>query len=126
MGNLQNRFTIGADGRYDASANTLSLKETYLFEGGHRDVLAWTIINRGYGRYEGRVMLIDGTADGRQNGNAYQWKYSREVPAADGSKTKFGFNDWFFLHDENHMTAHASLTKLAIEFATLQAFYERR
>lgn len=87
--------------------------------------MTWTIIQRGEGRHEGREVLVDGTADGRQVGNAFQWKYSREVPASDGAKTKFGFNDWFFLHDENHMTAHASLTKLGIEFATLPAFYER-
>lgn len=126
MGSLQNRFTVEAEGHYEASANTLSLKEVYSFEDGHHDILTWTIINRGEGNYEGRETLIDGTADGRQSGNAFQWKYHREVPAADGSKTKFGFNDWFFLHDENHLTAHASLTKLGIEFATIQAFYERR
>ena len=125
MGSLQNRFTIEAEGHYEASANTLSVKEVYSFEDGHQDVLKWTIINRGDGNYEGRETLIDGTADGRQSGNAFQWKYHREVPAADGSKTKFGFNDWFVLHDENHMTAHGSLTKLGIEFATIQAFYER-
>lgn len=125
LGNLQNRFTIEAEGHYEASANTLTLKETYAFDDGHRDFLTWTIIKRGEGNYEGRETLIDGTADGEQAGNAFRWKYTREVPTADGSKTKFGFDDWFFLHDENHMTAHASLTKLGIEFATLSAFYER-
>ncbi len=125
MGKLQNRFTIEAEGRYEVSANTLTLKETYTFDDGHQDFLTWTIINRGDGKYEGRETLIDGMADGEQAGNAFRWKYAREVPAADGSKTKFGFDDWFFMHDENHMTAHASLTKLGIEFATLSAFYER-
>jgi hypothetical protein len=50
-------------------------------------------------------------------GNAFRWKYTREIPAADGSKTKFGFDDWFFSREPNHMTAHASLTKLGVEFA---------
>ena len=126
IGGLQNRFTIEAEGRYDASANTLSLKEIYSFENGHQDILTWTIINRGDGVYEGRERLIDATATGRQSGSAFQWRYHRAVPTADGSKTKYGFNDWFFLHDEDHMTAYASLTKLGIEFASIQAFYERR
>jgi len=47
-------------------------------------------------------------------GNAFRWKYTREIPAADGSKTKFGFDDWFFSREPNHMTAHASLTKLGL------------
>lgn len=125
MGGLQNRFTIKAEGRWDASANTLSLKEIYSFDDGHQDVLAWTIIKRGDTSYEGRERLIDGTADGQQSGNAFRWKYTRDVPSPDGSKTRFGFDDWFYLHDADHMTAHASLTRFGIEFATLQAFYQR-
>lgn len=50
------------------------------------------------------------------------WKYHREVPAADGSKTKLGFSDRFFLHNENHRTVHASLISLGIELAIPQAF----
>ncbi|WP_409528074.1 DUF3833 family protein [Rhizobium sp.] len=41
------------------------------------------------------------------------------------SKTKFNFDDWFFLHDDNHMTARASLTKHGIQLGTLIAFCER-
>lgn len=125
LGNLQNRVTVEAAGRYDASANTMVIEEAYSFEDGHRDILTWTIINRGQGRYEGRETLIGGTAEGTQAGNGFHRKYHREVPAADGSKTKYTFDDWFIPHDENHMTAHASLTKLGIEFATISAFYER-
>lgn len=93
LGNLQNMFTIEGDGRWDASANTLLLKETYQFEDGRHDQLVWTIINRGEGVYEGREALIDGVAEGRQSGNAFRWKYHRDVPMADGSKTSFGFDD---------------------------------
>lgn len=43
----------------------------------------------------------------------------------DGSRSNFGFDDWFFLHDEDHISVRASLTKLGIEVAALNAFYER-
>ena len=125
MGGFQNRFSIEAHGTWDPSANVLSLKETYTFDDGHTDVLTWTIIKRGDGEYDGRETLIDGTAKGDQRGNAFRWQYHREVPAADGSKSNIGFDDWFFLHDGEHMSAHASLTKLGIELATLNAFYEK-
>lgn len=125
MGGLQTRFTIEAEGRWDTTANTLALRETYTFDDGHTDILTWTIIKRGDGVYEGREALIAGLADGEQAGNAFHWRYRRNVPSADGTKSKFGFDDWFFLHDDDHMSAHASLTKLGIEFATLDAFYER-
>ncbi|CAN7694358.1 DUF3833 family protein [Rhizobium sp. LjRoot30] len=125
MGNLQNRFSIEAEGRWEASANTLSLKETYFFDDGHQDHLTWTIIKRSPSEYDGRETLIEGTAKGEQTGNAFHWTYHREVPASDGSKARFGFDDWFFLHDKNRMTANASLTKFGIQVATLNAFYER-
>ncbi|MBD9390622.1 DUF3833 family protein [Agrobacterium sp. AGB01] len=76
----------------------------------------------------GSLYGITGSAcrsEGRQCGNAFRWKYHRDVPMADGSKTNFGFDYWFFLQDEDHMSVHASLTKLGIEVAALNAFYER-
>jgi hypothetical protein len=125
LGGFQNRFTIDARGRFDASANVLSLTEDYFFDDGHSDRLTWTILKRDKGRYEGRETLIDGAAEGEQSGCAFRWQYSRDVPQADGSKTRFGFDDWFILHDERHMSVHASLTKLGVEVATLEAFYEK-
>lgn len=125
LGGLQNRFSIEAEGNFDAAAHVLSLKEVYTFDDGHTDSLTWTIIKRSDDTYEGRETLIEGTADGKQAGNAFRWHYHRDVPAADGSKTRFGFTDFFFLHDPLHMSAHASLTKLGIEVATLNVFYEK-
>lgn len=125
LGGFQNRFTIDARGRFDTSANVLSLTEDYFFDDGHSDTLTWTILKRGENRYEGRETLIDGTAEGEQSGCAFRWQYSRDVPDADGSKTRFGFDDWFILHDERHMSVHASLIKLGVEVATIEAFYEK-
>ena len=125
LGGFQNRFTIDARGRFDASANVLSLTEDYFFDDGHSDRLTWTILKRDKGRYEGRETLIDGTAEGEQSGCAFRWQYSRDVPQADGAKTRFGFDDWFILHDDRHMSVHASLTKLGVEVATIEAFYEK-
>ncbi len=125
LGGFQNRFTIDARGRFDASSNVLSLREDYFFDDGHSDTLSWTILKRGDTSYEGRETLIDGVAEGEQAGSAFRWRYARDVPQADGSKTRFGFEDWFILHDEKHLSVHASLTKLGMEVATLEAFYER-
>lgn len=125
LGGFQNRFTIDARGHFDATANVLTLKEDYFFDDGHSDTLSWTILKRSESRYEGRETLIDGVAEGDQAGSAFRWQYSRDVPQSDGSKIRFGFDDWFILHDEKHMSVHASLTKLGLEVATIDAFYER-
>ena len=51
---LQDRFIIKAEGRWDPSANTFSLKEVYTFDDGHQAFLTWKIIKRGETGYEGR------------------------------------------------------------------------
>lgn len=70
-------FTIEAEGRWDASARTLALKETYTFDDGHSDILTWTIINRG-----------DGVCTKGAKRSLRDW------PMA---SAKCGFDDWFFL-----------------------------
>lgn len=125
FGALENRFRIEAEGIYDPAAHTLALRETYTFDDGHIDTLVWTIIKRSDTTYEGREALIEGLAEGTQSGAAFQWRYARAVPDKDGEKTSFGFNDWFWLIEPDVMVAHASLTKLGIEVATLNAFYQK-
>jgi hypothetical protein len=125
FGTLENRFTIEVEGIYDPAAQSLALKEIYAFDDGHTDTLIWTIIKRSDTGYEGREALIDGLAEGSQAGSAFNWTYTRAVPAKDGSKTSFRFADWFWLIEPNVMVAHASLTKLGIEVARLSAFYQK-
>lgn len=122
---LQNQFRIEAEGHWDEAAQSLAIRETYRFDDGHEDILTWSILKTSESDYEGRETLIDGLAKGRQAGNAFLWDYSRDVPAKDGSKMRFGFKDWFFLQDENTLIAHASLTKLGIETGTINAFYRK-
>lgn len=122
---FQNQFRIEAQGSWDASTRTLVLREIYTFDDSHVDTLTWTILKKDAATYEGREARIDGGADGEQAGNAFHWKYTRDVPAADGSSAKIGFDDWFWLQDEKIMIAHASLTKLGVEVATLNAFYQK-
>ncbi len=122
---FQNQFKIDAEGEWDSAANSLALRETYTFDDGHIDTLTWTILKRDDGSYEGRETRIEGVADGAHSGNAFHWKYSRDVPAKDGSSSKVGFDDWFWLQDADTLIAHASLTKLGVEVSTLNAFYRR-
>lgn len=120
---FQNQFKIDAEGEWDSAANSLALRETYTFDDGHIDTLTWTILKRDDGSYEGRETRIEGVADGEQSGNAFHWRYSRDVPAKDGSSSKVRFDDWVWLQDADTLIAHASPTKLGVEVSTLNAFY---
>jgi hypothetical protein len=122
---LQNQFKIEAEGRWDGVNRTLALREVYTFDDGHIDTLDWTIRKTDSGSYEGKETRISGEAAGEQSGNAFHWKYSRDVPSADGSSVTVGFDDWFWLQDADTMIAHATLTKMGVEVSTLNAFYRK-
>lgn len=125
FGAFQQQFKIEASGRWDASAKTLRLTEIYTFDDGHIDKLEWTIRKTGEGSYEGREPRVDGVAKGEQAGNAYHWTYTRRVPSKDGSESSNGFDDWFWLQDEQTLIARASVTKFGVEVATLSVFYRK-
>ncbi|QLF71534.1 DUF3833 family protein (plasmid) [Peteryoungia desertarenae] len=125
FGGEKNRFTLQAEGEWNPVSRTLKLYETYFFDDGHQDDLTWKIIKSSGKDYQGFETRIAGSARGIQNDSLFCWKYRRDVPGKDGSSTRLGFNDRFFFHDEHHMTAHASLTLLGVEVATLHAFYQR-
>jgi hypothetical protein len=123
LGALQNQFKIDAEANWDPVENVLSLNEVYQFDDGHEDRIDWSIRRLSESRYEGREAAIDGVAIGDQQGNAFNWQYSREVPEKDGSVTKLTFDDWFWLQSPNVMVAFASIQKFGIEVARLSAFY---
>jgi hypothetical protein len=125
FGALQRQFHIEAAGEWDEASRTLRLRETYRFVDGQIDRLDWTILKRDDRRYEGRETRIEDVAQGEQAGNAYRWQYSRSVPAKDGSESLLGFDDWFWLLDEQTLVARASVTKLGIEIASLSVFYRK-
>src|SRR3954454_948767 len=100
VGGLQQRATISAVGEWDIASQAVAFTETYTFDDGHTDTLNWTIRKVADGKYTGRESLLDGQADGEQAGCAFHWKYTRDVPQADGTKTKLNFDDWFYCIDE--------------------------
>ena len=125
FGTLLQQFQIEADGRFDAATQTLHLTETYRFDDGHVDELRWTIRQVETGRYEGVEPKLDGKANGRQAGNAFHWVYSRDVPQADGSERRLGFDDWFWLQPGNVLISRASVTKFGVEIGSLSVFYRK-
>jgi hypothetical protein len=42
---------------------------------------------------------LEGEATGEQTGCAFRWKYTRDVPQADGKSTRLNFDDWFYAID---------------------------
>jgi hypothetical protein len=108
-GTLQRQFQIEAVGRWVEAERTLYLTETYRFDDGQIDRLEWRIRRLEYNRYEG---------------NAFHWRYRRNVPSKDADYN-MTFDDWFWLQPGDVLIARASLTKLGFEVGTMSVFYQK-
>jgi hypothetical protein len=125
VGGLQKRATISAMGEWDIASQAVAFTETYTFDDGHTDTLNWTIRKVADGKYTGRESLLDGQADGEQAGCAFHWKYTRDVPQADGTKTKLNFDDWFYCIDERACIVRGSAGRVGLPFATAHVTYRK-
>jgi len=125
LGGLQKRATISAAGEWDIASQAVAFTETYTFDDGHTDTLSWIIRKVADGRYSGRELLLDGEADGEQAGCAFHWKYTRDVPQADGTKTKLNFDDWFYRIDDRACIVRGSAGRAGLPFATAHVTYRK-
>jgi hypothetical protein len=88
-------------------------------------MLHWTIRKVGDGRYTGLENRLEGEAAGEQAGCAFHWKYTRDVPHADGKSTKLNFDDWFYAIDGRACFVRGSAGRAGIPFATAHVTYRK-
>lgn len=124
-GGLQQRFTVKARGDWDEALRVLNFTETWTFDDGRTDTLAWRISPRDDGRYVGHETRIEGQAEGQQAGCAFHWRYSRDTPSSDGKSMLLNFNDWFYRIDERVVMIRGSAGRAGIPFSILHATYRR-
>lgn len=125
VGGLQKRATITSVGTLEEETATVLFTETYEFDDGHSDTLHWTIRKVGDGRYSGHENRLEGEATGEQAGCALHWKYTRDVPQADGKTTRLNFDDWFYAIDERACIVRGSAGRAGIPFATAHVTYRK-
>lgn len=125
LGGLQKRYTVKAEGRWDAEARVVHFTETWTFDDGFVDTLRWQIRSLGEGKYFGSEPLLDGEAEGDQAGYAFHWRYTRETPQPDGKSVKLNFDDWFWRIDDRTVIVKGTAGRLGLPFATAHVTYQK-
>ncbi|WP_293855259.1 DUF3833 family protein [uncultured Alsobacter sp.] len=125
LGGLDRRAAIRAQGTHDAASGVIRFTETWTFDDGQVDTLAWRIHPEGQGRYRGEEPTLDGHAKGEAAGCAFHWTYTRDVPAKDGETSRLDFDDWFFRIDETGFCVKGSAGRLGLPFATVFVTYRK-
>lgn len=103
----------------------LDFRETWRFDDGRSDTLAWKIRHVGNARYTGTEQRLSGEAEGEQQGCAFHWQYSRDTPLGDDKSMLLDYNDWFYRIDERVVTVRGSAGRAGLPFVILHATYRR-
>ena len=89
--NIKKSFIVYIDGTWDGK--TLILKEDFIYDDGSKEFREWTITKEGENFYTGFADGVIGKASGSTSGNAFNWKYTFDLPIG-SKKIKVNFDDW--------------------------------
>jgi hypothetical protein len=92
LAGVERRFSVAMRGTWNARAQTLTLREDFVFADGEKQTLTWRFTKTGPGTYEGRREDVVGVATGRQDGAAFRLFYTADI-ASGGSTRRLSFSD---------------------------------
>lgn len=123
FGSLQKRYTIRARGAWDEARQIVDFTETWTFDDGMVETLAWLIRKDGSNHYRGTEAKVQGEAVGEAAGFAYHWTYTRETPQKNGEPVVLNFDDWFYLIDDRVCLVRGTAGRLGLRFAIAHVPY---
>ena len=124
FGFVRKRFTCKIKGSWDKSANTLNIKEDFVYDDGVEEKRNWNLNKISDNSYEGTTHNVIGKAIGYTSGNTFHWKYTFELSLF-GRKTRVNFDDWMYLQDNDVIINKATMKKFGIKLGTVILFYKK-
>jgi hypothetical protein len=101
------------------------LDEDFTYSDGTKQKRIWRLTAGPDGSYTGRADDVVGTAQGRTQGNTFQWQYTLALPV-DGKIYEVQMDDWMYLVDERVMLNKARMRKFGLPLGEVTlSFYKR-
>jgi hypothetical protein len=110
-GKVVKRFTVVMDCSWQGNQGVLD--EDFTYSDGTKQRRIWRLTKLDGGRYTGTADDVVGTAQGQAAGNAFNWKYTLQLPV-DGKIIEVQFDDWMWLIDERVMLNKAVMSKFGV------------
>ncbi len=123
FGKVEKSFKVTING--ERSGNTLILNETFLNDDGSTSHRTWVIETLANNKYQGTAADVIGTAKGERAGNAFNWKYTLDLPV-NGRNWQVNFDDWMFLQSDNIVINRATMSKWGITLGTVTFMYTKQ
>lgn len=121
-GEIKRQFRVEIDGYWEDEEFVLD--EDFVYDDGETDQRTWRITPTGEGEYVGRAGDIVGTAQGREVGQALNWRYVLRLPYND-STIDVTFDDWMIRRSENVVINRATVSKFGIRVGEVTLFFTK-
>jgi len=125
FGKVRRQFTVDIDGTWDPKAQTLKLVEDFIYDDGQTEQRVWTIEKTDEHTYQGKAAGVVGMAKGESYGNAFNFKYTFDLPYK-GEKLRVKFDDWMYLQDDNVLFNKAIISKYGFRIGDVYIFFEKQ
>lgn len=122
-GKIVKRFKVVMKATWKNGVGTLD--EDFIYSDGSKSKRIWTIKKTDESKYVGTAADVIGEAKGESAGNAFQWKYTLDLPV-DGTNYHVQFDDWMYLMDDNIMLNKSKMSKFGVYLGEVTLTFVKR
>ncbi len=122
-GRVIKRFVVNMKGTW--SGNKGLLEEDFIYSDGTKSRRVWYLIKESETIYSGTAGDVIGKAIGEQQGNAFRWKYTLDLPV-DDTTYHVQFDDWMYLMDDKIMLNKSKMSKFGIYLGEVTLTFIKR
>jgi len=122
-GKIVKRFKVEMLATWKEGVGTLD--EDFTYSDGTKSKRVWTLKKTADGKFVGRADDVIGEAFGETAGNAFQWKYTLDLPV-DGTHYHVQFDDWMFLMEDNILLNKSKMYKFGIYLGEVTLTFVKR
>ena len=122
-GKVVKRFQVIMKAKWSGSQGVL--EEDFIYSDGTKSRRVWTLTKSADGKYVGTAGDVIGKAYGEEQGNAFRWAYTLDLPV--GDKTyHVQFDDWMFLMNDKIMLNKSKMSKFGIYLGEVTLAFIKR
>ena len=125
FGKVRRQFIVDINGTWDENAQQLKLVEDFVYNDGETEQRIWIINKAGENTYTGTADGVVGTATGTSSGNAFNFKYTFDLPV-EGKIWRVTFDDWMYLQDDNILFNKATIKRWGITLGDVYIFFDKK
>ena len=123
FGTVRRRFEVEINGTWDG--DTLTLVEDFVYEDGSTEQRVWTLVKTGEDTWRGTAPGVIGVAFGEERGDAFNWRYTIDLPVPDGT-LRVTFDDWMWLLTEDRLLNRAYMKRFGVDIGEVIITFEKQ